>query len=78
MLSVRGYFDGTAIKPLEKFTAKPNQRVIITIMDEFVEPVKPVSGKGLRGILSAYADPKLAGQEKEAWERAVVKKHGTL
>ena len=42
MLAVQGYFDGVAIRPLEKITAKPNQRVIITVMDEFVEPVKTV------------------------------------
>ena len=39
MLAVQGYYDGVTIKPLEKIAAKPNQRVIITIMDEFVEPV---------------------------------------
>ena len=38
MLAVSGYYDGAVIQPLEKFNAKPNQRVIITIMDEFVAP----------------------------------------
>jgi len=38
MLAVSGYYDGAIIQPLEKFNAKPNQRVIITIMDEFVAP----------------------------------------
>ena len=37
MLAVQGYYDGITIKPLEKIIAKPNQRVIITVMDEFVE-----------------------------------------
>ena len=50
MLAIQGYYDGVAIKPLEKIAAKPNQRVIITIMDEFVEPVKSVRKKGMRGV----------------------------
>lgn len=76
MLTVQGYFDGTAIRLLEKMTAKPNQRVIITVMDEFVEPAKKVSTKSIRGILEQYADPSLAEREEGAWERAVVEKYG--
>ena len=59
MLAVQGYYDGVTIKPLEKITAKPNQRVIITIMDEFVEPVAPVRKKRMRGVLAQYAKPEL-------------------
>ena len=76
MLAVQGYYDGMTIKPFEPITAKPNQRVIITIMDEFVEPVKTGAKKGMRGILSQHADPTLAEKEKGAWERAVVEKYG--
>ena len=76
MLAVHGYFDGSAIKPLEKITARPNQRVIITILDEFIEPVKETPKKGMRGVLSSYADPNLAQKEKEAWAKAVVSKYG--
>ena len=81
MLAVQGYFDGTAIRPLEQINAKPNQRVIITVMDEFVEPAKTVKknqAKSLRGILAQYADPTLAEKEKGAWERAVIEKHGNV
>ena len=78
MLAIQGYFDGTAIQPLEKVTAKPNQRVIITIMDEFVEPAKTVQKKGMRGALAQYADPVLAEKEKGAWERAAADKYGHL
>ena len=78
MLTVQGYFDGVAIRPLEKMTAKPNQRVIITIMDEFVEPAKEAPPKGIRGILSQYADPSLREREKGAWERAVVERYGDV
>lgn len=76
MLAVPGYFDGTAIRPLEAITAKPNQRVIITIMDEFVEPEKTTRKKGMRGALAQYADAASAEKEKGAWERAMVEKHG--
>ena len=76
MIAVQGYYDGAAIKPLEKIAAKPNQRVIITIMDEFVEPVKAVRKKGMRGVLAQYANPELREKEKSAWERAVVEKYG--
>ena len=75
MLAVQGYYDGVSIKPLEKLIAKPNQRVIITVMDEFVEPQAPVNKKGLRGVLAEYAKPELIGKEKEAWEHAVVQKY---
>ena len=76
MLAVQGYYDGMTIKPFEKITAKPNQRVIITIMDEFVDPVKASPKEGMRGILSQYADSALAEKEKGAWERAMVEKYG--
>lgn len=76
MLAVQGYYDGVMIKPLEKMNAKPNQRVIITIMDEFVEPEKVIAGKGMRGALAQYADPALNEREKRAWERAAAEKHG--
>ena len=36
MLAINGYFDGESFQPLEKISAKPNQRVIITIMNEFI------------------------------------------
>ena len=78
MLAVQGYYDGTAIRPLEKITARPNQRVIITIMDEFVDPVRAEPGKGMRGALAQYADPARREQEKGAWERAAGEKHGDL
>ena len=76
MLAVQGYYDGAIVRPFEKISAKPNQRVIITIMDEFVEPVKAVHKKGMRGVLAQYANPELREKEKGAWERAVVEKYG--
>ncbi len=76
MLAVHGYYDGNTIKTFEKVSAKPNQRVIITFMEEFVEPTHENAPKSVRGILSSYADPDLAAKEKGAWERAVEEKHG--
>lgn len=76
MFAIQGYFDGVTVKPLEKITAKPNQKVIITIMDEFVEPSTENKKTGMKGILSKYADPDSAKKEKGAWERAAVKKYG--
>ena len=76
MLAIQGYFDGVAIQPLERMIAKPNQRVIITIMDEFLEPEAPTDKRGMRGALAQFADPALAAREADAWERAVGDKHG--
>ena len=78
MRTIQGYYDGTAIRALEEIDAKPNQRVIITIMDEFVEPVKAEGRRGMRGVLARYADPERAKREKGAWERAAVEKHGHI
>ena len=75
MLAIQGYFDGVTVKPLEKITAKPNQKVIITIMDEFVEPEDKTDKKGMKGVFSKYANPESAKKEKGAWERATVEKY---
>ena len=71
MLAVQGYFDGVAIQPLEQVIAKPNQRVIITITDEFVDLDQSLRSRSMRGALSEYATPALAEKEQGAWERAV-------
>ena len=78
MLAVNGYFDGIAIKPLEKIIAKPNQKVIITIIDEFIEQDEIEPQKGLRGVLSKYANKELAKKEKTAWESSVKEKYDNI
>lgn len=78
MQAIQGYYDGTTFRPLEKIAAKPNQRVIITLTDEYMEPAETVHGKGMRGALAQYADPSLKEKEKDAWERAAVKKYGSV
>ena len=78
MLAVQGYYDGVAIKPLEELLMKPNQRVIITIMDDFVEPIREENVKGMRGALAKYANPALIERESEAWQQAMEEKHGNI
>lgn len=78
MLAIQGYYDGVAIHLLEEMTAKPNQRVLITVMDEFVDLAEAEHKKGMRGALSLYADPLLAAREKGAWQRAAAEKQSHL
>jgi len=83
MLAVHGYFDGEVFQPLEKTIAKPNQRVIITIMDDFVDERKTDVKRlekieQLCGSLAQYANKDLAQNEKGAWERAMVEKYGNI
>ena len=37
MLAIEGYYDGEIVRTVEKIQAKKNQKLIITILDEFVE-----------------------------------------
>lgn len=77
MLALQGYYDGKTIQPLEKINAKKNQRLIITVLDDFIpETPKAEKGKTTRGSLAEYANPDLKEQEKTAWEKAVIKKYG--
>ena len=40
MLAVAGYYNGSHIELLEQADVKRNQRVIVTIMDDYVKPPK--------------------------------------
>ena len=70
LAAVEGYYDGESIRTLEKVNARKNQKVIITILDEYVEEERPAAGS-VRGMLSEYANPALWEQEEGAWGRAV-------
>ncbi len=48
MLAVHGYYEGTAFQPLEKTAVKPNQRLIITIMDDFVDAPQHAEAERLK------------------------------
>lgn len=77
MLALEGYYDGKTIQPLEKINAKKNQRLIITVLDDFIpETPQTEKKKTARGSLAEYANPDLREQEKTAWERAVAEKYG--
>ena len=85
MLAVQGYYDGAAFHALEKAKVQQNQRVIITIMDDFVEAPKSSQTERkhkieqLCGSLSKYASHSDAMEkEKHAWAHAAVKKHGDI
>lgn len=51
MLALKGYYDGKEFVPLEKVNLKPNQKVIITVLDEYInlesdnKPFKKYIGK---------------------------------
>ena len=40
METITGYYDGTAVLPLEKINAQPNRKALIIIMDDFFKPKK--------------------------------------
>lgn len=75
MLALQGYYDGQKIQTLEAIQAEKNQKVIITVLDEFVEEMPVRKGHSARGLLSEYADTGLWEKEKTAWEKAVAEKY---
>ena len=72
MLVIQGYYNGTSIIPLEEIRAKPNQRVIITVLDEYFSPVEDIRARDVRGIIHQYANAEL--REKEPLARTVTEK----
>ena len=78
MVSLNGYYDGNTVQTLEKIQAKKNQKVIITILDEFIEESssKIRTTESARGSLAKYANPKLWDKEETAWEEEVGEKYG--
>ena len=67
-MSIIGYYDGTAIRvdePLQK-----NQKVIVIPVENETD-----LGESAAGGLHKYANPSLIEQEKDAWRKAVIKKH---
>ena len=37
MLALQAYYDGNAVQTLEKINAKKNQKLIIIVLDEFMD-----------------------------------------
>jgi len=75
MLAIQGYSDGKAVQTLEKIHVKKNQKVIVTVLDEFIEEMPKQKKASARGLLSGYASQKLQKKEQTAWERAVKEKY---
>jgi len=75
MLAVKGYFDGTTIQLLEDVHAQKNQKVIITVLDEYIEKKSPIHKKSVFGKLSQYASPTLIEQETQAWKKSILEKY---
>ena len=77
MEALQAYFDGNTVKTLGNAKLKKNQKLIITVLDEFLDDVpKKETGKSARGILSKYANNDLLEEENTAWEKAVAEKYG--
>lgn len=77
MLALKGYYDGESVKTIGRIQAQKNQKLIITILDEFVdEPPNEKKPQTVRGMLAKYADAGLRAQEASAWEKAVAEKYG--
>ena len=65
MLSINGYYDGREFVPLDNSLPKKNQKVIITILDEFMKPegdkpfrkyVGKLAPESTREVMEALAD----------------------
>ena len=78
MLTLNGYYDGSTVQTAEKISAKKNQKVIITVLDEFIEevPMKKRSTESARGSLAQYANPSLWEKEEKACEKDVGERYG--
>lgn len=59
MLALQGYYDGNAVQTLEKINAKKNQKLIITVLDEFMDEAPKKNSTSARGSLAKYANTDL-------------------
>lgn len=77
MTTVQGYYDGSHYVTLEKVDVKPNQKVRITILDDFINlEDRKKKTEALFGCLHEYADPVLREKEGDAWGMAVEEQYG--
>lgn len=77
MLALNGYYDGKQIQTFEQVHAKKNQKLIITVLDEFIEEKPLKASTSARGSLSKYANTNLWNKENNAWNEMVEKKYGS-
>jgi len=78
MLAIKGYYDGTSFQLLENVQVNKNQKVIITVLDEYIGNKKNIPQTSALGMLSDYANPALIIQEKSAWDQAMALKHENI
>lgn len=71
MYSLQGFYDGTTFQTLEKVSVQKNQKVIITVLDDFQEEKTSSKNSKAFASLSKYANPSLWNEEKTAWENSV-------
>lgn len=77
-LVYEGVYDGTCVKPLnDNFPADINQKVSITLLDEYVVDKVALIEKTY-GMLHHKADPSKWSLEEEAWAMHCVEKYGYL
>ena len=77
MTTVQGYYDGVHYVTLEKIDIKPNQKITITVLDDFMpQNNRAEQIESLFGSLHQYANPALREKEDQAWEMAVEEKYG--
>ncbi|WP_455057051.1 hypothetical protein [Jutongia sp.] len=76
MLALQGYYDGNSVQTLEKICAQKNQKLVITVLDEFLEEEPQKKIQSARGILSDYADSTMWSKEEDAWKKAVRDRYG--
>ena len=62
MLAVSGYYDGQSVRFLEDVPIQKNQRLIVTIMDEFVEDKAVVPNDTSNSKRAAF-------ERLEAWRK---------
>jgi len=69
--------DGKIVVPEEYMQNSATDVKIIILFENFETTnltSKPTLKKSIKGIINKYAKPELMRYEKEAWEKAVVKK----
>ena len=52
------------------------KRLIITVLDEFIEEIPKKNSTSARGSLAKYANTALWEKESTAWEEAMGEKYG--
>ena len=77
MTTVQGYYDGVHYVALEKIDIKPNQKITITVLDDFMpQNDRAKCVEALFGSLHKYANPALREKEDKAWQMAVEEQYG--